>query len=137
MKKPELDIEEKVINRFIVKGKRERFLSFIKRESTRQKFIKDLSHINFLENDLFDEVGANEHEIIKNRIAKIGDLKNCYIISENTRIDTKRLDIELAMAETIGADMGTILVFGDADIVYVEAEGFKNRWISKYPLKNK
>lgn len=38
---------------------------------------------------------------------------------------------QTALTETIGADQGTLLVFGDAEILYSEAEGFNNRWISK------
>ena len=126
-----IDIESKVIERFVVKTKRDRYLTFIKSEKTRPKFINDLSHINFLREDLFDKVEGNEHGFIKQRIKLLGNLKDCYVISENQRIDKKRLDIDTALKETIGADQGTLLVFGDAEILYSEAEGFNNRWISK------
>lgn len=126
-----IDIEAKVIQRFVIKTKQDRYLTFIKNEKTRPKFINDLSHINFLREDLFDKVEGNEYEFIKQRIKVLGNLKDCYIISENQRIDKKRLDIDTALTETIGADQGTLLVFGDAEILYSEAEGFNNRWISK------
>jgi hypothetical protein len=126
-----IDIESKVINRFVVKTKRDRYLTFIKNEKTRQKFINDLSHYNLLQKELFDKVEGDECEFIKQRIKALGNLKDCYIISENQRIDKMRLDIETALSETIGADQGTLLVFGDAEILYSEAEGFNNRWISK------
>lgn len=87
--------------------------------------------MNFLNKELFEKVGGDEHEMIRNRIRKIGDLKDCYVISENRDIDGRRLEIKSALKETIGADLGTLLVFGDAEIVYAEAEGFNNRWISK------
>src|SRR5688572_11914235 len=126
MKCQELELEEKVIARFIVKSKRDRYLSFVRKESTRSKFIRDLSHFNFLDKDLFDKVVGNEYDFIKQRIHKLGNLKDCYIISENSRIDAKRLDINSALSETIGADIGTMLVFGNAEIVYAEAEGFNH-----------
>ena len=126
-----IDIESKVIDRFVIKAKRDRYLTFIKSEKTRPKFINDLSHINFLRKDLFDKVEGNEYEFIKQRIKGLENLKDCYVISENQRIDKKRLDIDTALSETIGADQGTLLVFGDAEILYSEAEGFNNRWISK------
>ena len=126
-----IDIEAKVIQHFVIKTKQDRYLTFIKSEKTRPKFINDLSHINFLREDLFDKVEGNEYEFIKQRIKALGNLKDCYVISENQRIDKKRLDIDTALTETIGADQGTLLVFGDAEILYSEAEGFNNRWISK------
>jgi predicted patatin/cPLA2 family phospholipase len=126
-----IDIEAKVIQRFVIKTKQDRYLTFIKSEKTRPKFINDLSHINFLREDLFDKVEGNEYEFIKQRIKALGNLKDCYVISENKLIDKKRLGIDTALTETIGADQGTLLVFGDAEILYSEAEGFNNRWISK------
>ena len=87
--------------------------------------------MNFLQADLFDKVEGNEFDVIKERIKNIGVLKDCYLISESSRLDKKRLDIDTALKETIGSDCGTIIVFGDAEIVYSEAEGFNNRLISR------
>lgn len=126
-----VDIETKVIQRFVITTKRDRYLAFIKKENTREKFINELHHMNFLQQDLFDIVKGNEYEFIKQRLKVLGNIKDCYVISENKRIDKKRLDIDTALTETIGADQGTLLVFGDAEILYSEAEGFNNRWISK------
>lgn len=126
-----VDIETKVIQRFVITTKRDRYLAFIKNDKTREKFIYDLHHMNFLKQELFDKLKGNEYEFIKQRLKAIGNIKDCYVISENQRIDKMRLDIDVALRETIGADQGTILVFGDAEILYSEAEGFNNRWISK------
>jgi len=126
-----VDIETKVIQRFVIATKRDRYLAFIKKEKTREKFINELHHMNFLQQDLFDIVNGNEYEFIKQRLKVLGNIKDCYVISENQHIDKKRLDIDTALTETIGADNGTLLVFGDAEILYSEAEGFSNRWISK------
>jgi len=57
-------------------------------------------------------------------------LNQCYIISENKQIDRQIMDAESALIETIGYGMGTILVFGDAEIVYYEGEERGDRWIS-------
>ena len=126
-----IELENKVIKRFVIKAKQDRYLTLIKSEKTRLKFINDLSHSNFLQKDLFDKVEGNEYEFIKQRIKVLGNPKDCYVISENQHIDKKRLDIDTALTETIGADLGTLLVFGDAEILYSEAEGFNNRFISK------
>ena len=48
-----------------------------------------------------------------------------------TGIPCKGLDQRRSFRETIGTDQGTLLVFGDAEILYAEAEGFNSRWISK------
>lgn len=126
-----LDIEAKVIERFVIKAKRERYLTFIKNDNTRKKFINDLHHMNFLQADLFEKIEGNEFDVIKEKIKNIGVLKDCYLISENSRLDKKRLDVDTALRQTIGSDCGTIIVFGDAEMVYAEAEGFNNRSISR------
>ncbi len=125
------ELETKFIARFVVKSKRERYLTFIQSEKKRPKLIADLSHMNFLNYSLFDKVTSNEYDIIKQKIKTLGNIKDCYVISENKDIDKKRLNIELALTLTIGADQGNILVFGNAEIIYAEAEGINNRWISK------
>ena len=132
----DLDIEAKVIERFVIREKRDRYLSFIKKDKTRKKFINDLHHMNFLRTDLFDKIEGNEFDLIKERIKCLGILKDCYLISEISELDKKRLDIDTALRETIGRDCGTIIVFGDAEIVYSEAEGINNRLISR-PTKFK
>jgi ribosomal protein L11 len=43
------------------------------------------------------------NETKKPRIREL-TIKDCYVISENQRIDKKRLDIDTALTETIGAD---------------------------------
>jgi len=130
-----LDIETKVIERFVIKTKRDRYLTFIKNTKTREKFISDLHHMIFLQTDLFDKVEGNEYDVIKARIKSL-ILNDCYLISDSSQLDKKRLDIDTALRETIGSGCGTIIVFGDAEIIYSEAEGFNNRWISK-PTKFK
>ena len=127
-----VDLEIKVINRFINKAKRERYIRFVSSEKNKTKFIKDLSHFNFLESSLFTPVrSVEEHEILtsteKNGIANA----TCYVISDNKRIDAKFLDTKEAVAVTVGHGLGTILVFGDAEMIFYECETMNIRYISK------
>jgi len=127
-----IDLEIKVIKKFVDKLKQDRYIQFISSPKNRHKFIADLSHFNFLQWDKFDKVNGNETEIIMTTLQKRNVLdKNCYVISENKEIDTKILDIKSAISETVGYGMGTILVFGNADIIYYECETMNTRYISK------
>jgi hypothetical protein len=80
---------------------------------------------------MFEEVRGDERKIIKDRIKNLGKLKDCYLISESSNRDQKRFDIDTALNETIGYGLGTLIVFGDAEIVYYEGEETGDRWISK------
>lgn len=82
-----LGIEIKVIERFIIKTKRDRYLTFIKSDKTRDKFTKELAHFSDLKKDLFEEVKGNERQIIKEKIKCLGKFNDCYLISESSELD--------------------------------------------------
>lgn len=125
-------LEINVIKKFVDKAKQERYIQFVSSLKNRHKFISDLAHFNFFKWDLFESVKGNEEQAILQAIQKNGvPDKTCYVISENADIDTKTLDIKEAISKTIGYVMGTILVFGDADMIYVESETMNTRYISK------
>jgi len=126
------DIEIKVIKKFVDKAKQDRYIEFVSSPKNRHKFISDLSHFNFFRWDLFEPVEGIEEQIILEALQKNGVAdKTCYVISENSDIDTKTLDSKQAISETVGYGMGTILVFGDADMIYFESETMNTRYISK------
>ena len=125
-------LEINVIKKFVDKAKQERYIQFVSSLKNRDKFIRDLAHFNFFKWDLFESVKGNEEQAILQAIQENGvPDKTCYVISENADIDTKTLDIKEAISETIGYGMGTILVFGDADMIYFESESMNTRYISK------
>ncbi|TKK64110.1 hypothetical protein FC093_23270 [Ilyomonas limi] len=126
------DLEIKVIKRFVDKAKQDRYIQFVSSIKNRHKFISDLSHFNFFQWDKFEPVKGIEEQVILQSLQKNGITdKTCYVISENGDIDTKTLDIKKAISDTVGYGMGTILVFGDADMIYFESETMNTRFISK------
>jgi hypothetical protein len=106
-------------------------LNFCKSQKTRTKFTKELSHFRDFRQDQFEEVRNDERKIIRDRIKSLSNKKDCYLISESFKLDKQRLDIDSALNEIIGQGIGTLIVFGDAEIVYYEGEGPSDRWISK------
>jgi hypothetical protein len=128
---PYLDIETKVIKRFIIKDKQDRYLQFIKDDRLRQNFTNELAHFLDLKYDLFEEVKGDERAFIKNRIKSLPKIKDCYLISEDTALDQQLIDVDTALSKIIGFGMGALLVFGDADLIYYESEGPSDRWITK------
>lgn len=62
----DVDLEAKVITRFVVKAKRARYLAFITSPTNRKKLIADLhSATTFLRMDVFDQVMGSEEEAIE------------------------------------------------------------------------
>ena len=128
---PFLDLETKVIKRFVMKHKQDRYLQFIQDNKRRQNYTNQLAHFTDLKYDLIEEVKGDESTFIKNKIKSFLKIEDCYLISENFKIDQQRLDIDMALNEIIGCGMGTLVVFGDAELIYYEAEGPSDRWITK------
>ncbi|GAA3968563.1 hypothetical protein [Hymenobacter antarcticus] len=127
-----ISLEVKVIKRFVNKSKRDRYIQFVSSEKNRVKFIKDLSHFNFLEPSLFTPVNGIEEDIILTSTEKNGVANTtCYVISENKKIDAKFLNTKEAIAATVGHGLGTMLVFGDAEMIFYECETMNIRYISK------
>jgi hypothetical protein len=126
------DLEIKVIKKFVEKARQDRYIQFVSSTKSRNKFIKDLPHFHFFNWDLFDAVKGNEEQTILQAVQRNGvTYKTCYVISENAKIDAKTLDTKEAISETVGCGVGTILVFGDADMIYFESEEINARFISK------
>jgi hypothetical protein len=100
------DIEKKVIERFVVKTKRDRYLTLIERGNTRGKFISELAHFRDLRQERFEEISGDAKKVIRDRIKGLGIIKDCDLISENTELGRKRLDIDTALSKIIGHGMG-------------------------------
>ena len=80
----------------------------------------------------FDEVNGNETDIINERLRSLKTKsKTCYVISEDESIDQLELEVDEALNQTLGSSIATILVFGDAEMIYFEGDPPKNRFISK------
>lgn len=127
----EIELETKLIKTYFQKDKQNRLLDFIQNGKKRKKFITELNKHNTLKSEFFEELNGNELEIIKSKINNNKKIQNCYVISEISKLDGKRIEIEFALSEIIASDCESIVIFGDCDIVYVEKEGFNNRFISK------
>lgn len=128
-------LEIKVVENFVEKDKQDRYIQFLSSIKTRHKFIDSLPHFKHFKWEYFEQVKGQETVFVHNRLnqAKI-DVSKCYVISENTDLDTEILDIVSAMDEIAGYGMASIVVCGDAEIIYFEDEGKNNRYISK-PVK--
>jgi hypothetical protein len=126
-----LALEVKIINRFSAKNKRERYLQFVTSTKNRKKFIADLHGGSFYEESMLEQVTGIEGDVICKVLKQLGIVtRSCYVISENTSIDTLTLSLDDVLPKVVGWGAGTMLVFGEADLLFVELDGLKNRFIA-------
>jgi hypothetical protein len=125
----EQELEILTVRKYTQKEKSDRYAGFVSNPRSRSKFIANLAHLKDLDFRKFRKLDSNEADQVR-EMARMAEFNTCYVISENKRIDGRFLDVEKAIHETIGYGMGTLLVFGSAEVVYYEGEEVGDRWIS-------
>jgi hypothetical protein len=123
------ELEILTIRKYFRKEKADRYAEFVLSPRTRSKFVGCLAHLRDLDFRKFRKLIKNEAYQIR-EMAGNAKFDTCYVISENKHIDGQFLNIENAIQDTIGSGMGTLLVFGLAEVVYYEGEDANDRWIS-------
>ena len=128
-----IDLELKVIKRFVDNRRQERYVQFISQPKNRQKFIEELPHFQDFKWSLFKHLNKDEEQILLALLQKYKLMdKNCYIISFDPEIDTLTMGVRQAIEEVVNYNMGTILVFGDAELIFYGGEELKSRYVSKW-----
>jgi hypothetical protein len=127
-----LELERQVITRFFDNSKRERYLQFVASSKNRKKLIADLASGQFFQANALERVTGIEEDVIQQALRQQGILSsNCYLISDNATLDTQTLPLLEALRKVVGWGAATILVFGEAELIFVELEGLRNRYISR------
>jgi hypothetical protein len=130
-----LELERQVITRFFEKSRRDRYLQFVTSPKNRKKLIADIHSGQVFQANMLERVTGLEEQVIQQALSQCGLATNtCYVISENAALDTQTLLLSEALRQVVGWGAGTILVFGEADLIFVELDGLRNRYISKPPL---
>jgi hypothetical protein len=116
--------EEALIKAFILPSKRERYLGFLSTSKGRAKIISELAHFKALDARFMKSIIPSQHDPVS--VAKLirskGAGPKCWVMSENSQLDGKELDLLLTLKETIGAQMGTIISCIPGRLGYFEDE---------------
>lgn len=127
-----LDLEQLVITRFFAPRTQDRYRGFVASAKNRPKLIADLHSGSFFRADALERVTGSEEDVIQQALRQHGiPSSSCYVISDNAALDTHTLPLQEALHRVVGWGAATILVFGEAELIFVEMEGLRNRFISK------
>jgi hypothetical protein len=116
--------EEALIKAFIDPNRTERYLEFIASPKKRVKLIKELAHFKALNPVFMVQIPTNQRNasaIIELLKAK-GAGPKCWVISENAKLDGRETDLETAVKETVGYQMGTLISCVPGRLAYFEDE---------------
>ena len=118
------DIISSFVRNFIQKDKRERCLTQLTNDKSRQKFTDNLNHRwdNILNMKLLYELQENQHCFSQvQQILKIAGAEMCYIIS-NEKSDNTFLPFIDAFEKTNSASLGSLLMNQGANKLFLKTE---------------
>jgi len=116
--------EEELVKAFILPVRQERYLEFLKTPKNRTKFVDQLAHFKHLNPQFAISIPGNQQNpasLLRLLSAKGAGL-NCWVISENSETDGREMDLEAALKETVGMQMGTFLSCVPGKLAYFEDE---------------
>jgi len=128
-----------IVRSFIVKDKRERFLSFLSNPKRRGEITRRLADGREIDSRCHVKIAADQQDPAS--IAKLlkarGAGADCYVLSENKTLDGKRMLLLEALAQTVGYGMGTIISCVPGALAYFEGEGQSHRVILTSPVSGR
>jgi hypothetical protein len=116
--------EEATVRAFVIPNRQERYLTFLSNPKRRAKFIAELAHfkaLNFTYAKIIPAVQQNATSVAKLLTSK-GAGRMCWVISEDSILDARQMDLETALQATIGRGMGTIISCVPGRLAYFEDE---------------
>jgi hypothetical protein len=116
--------ERAVVQAFILPVRQERYLEFLKSPKNRKKFIDSLAHFKHLDPKFATAITGNQSNpsaIVELLVGKGAGMK-CWAISENADLDGREIDLEIAVKETVGRQMGTFISCIPGKLAYFEDE---------------
>ena len=130
--------EEAAVKAFIRSNRQERYLKFLSSPNQRNRFTSELAHFKALDAKCLVTIPSNQQNpsSVAELLTTKGAGSRCWVISENSELDSRELDLREALNETIGSGMGTIIscvagklgYFEDEDVRYILQRQVPSGW---------
>jgi len=116
--------EEEGVRAFIDPRRLDRYLEFLSTPKRRRKFISQLAHFKSLDPKCLVRIPPNQQHAssLAELLATMGAGSRCWVISENSELDGREMDLREALKETVGRGMGTIISCIAGSLGYFEDE---------------
>ena len=127
--------------RFLVPSKRERYAEFLFRPKGRQKFIGELAHFKSLDPKCIVLIPPSEHK--PTTVARILESRGAptmsRVVSEDSDLDAREMELVRALKETIGRGMGTFISCIPGKLAFFEDEDgryilLRSKWLTGFLL---
>jgi hypothetical protein len=126
---PVMNPEEATIRAFIQKSKQERCIQFLANPKRRHKFTSELAHFKWLDDRFAHPIpppSAHTAQEIASLLRGKGAGRTVHVISEDSDIDGRELDLDEALRHIWGRQIGTILSCIPGKLGYFEDEEIRS-----------
>jgi hypothetical protein len=119
--------EEAVIKAFMLPNRQERFLALLSNPKRRREFTDSLAHFRGLNPKFVQGIPKNCHDAPSTAglLKQHGAGRNCWVISENSSLDSREMDLDEALRQIRGYEMGTIVSCIPGRLAYFEDEDIR------------
>lgn len=116
--------EEVLVGTFIDPRRTERYLEMVRNPRKRIKFTKELAHFKALDPTCIIPIPPKQSSAagIASLLKAKGAGAKCWVVSENSRLDAREVDLEAALRDTVGYQMGTLILSVPGRLGYFEDE---------------
>jgi hypothetical protein len=123
--------EEQFARSFIVRDKRDRYLSLLESKRGRLKLTNGFNHCHDLDPRFAKPIPSNQQsaQSIETLLKRKGAPDTCHVMSDIRAIDGREMPLSEALLETVGSDAGTLISCIAGKLAYFELEGFDGRYI--------
>ena len=130
---PEAEIVARVINNFVVKHRKARYLALTaKPNATGGYGFGELAHFTANLDLRFCHQIPNGSQYVSYVLKEISLLTSnteCYIMHESRELDGQWLHIEEALGKILGQNLGAFIIIDNGDIIYHESENMNARFL--------
>ena len=127
-----MNVHEKMfVDSFVIKTKQDRFRENMISPKHRQKFVSSLDHSSDLRIDLATQISSNKQTpaAIFLVLRSKGAPDKCHVISSNSDIDGREMDLMSVLEDIVGYGDGTFLSCVPGKLGYFESGELGNRVI--------
>jgi hypothetical protein len=127
--------EEALINAFVRSAKRVRFIEFLRSPERRQKFLATLYHFRDLDPRYLVPIPHAERPAknIAALLATRGAPSFCHVISTNSDLDGRDINLVEVLEQVVGFGGGTLISCIPGRLGYFEGESPNERFILERP----
>ena len=125
--------EQTMFQAFVVPAKKQRYADLFGTKRGREKIRLSLDHFKDLDPSCCRKMAPGESSTadILRILNNLGAPPNCYVMSSDSQLDARELDLSEALEDVVGRGMGAFISCIPGELAYFEGEERYERYICR------